>query len=129
MMSLRRIFKDYQDAGAFNSLVNVQSVVDEHTWLTKSGQLLSVLAVHGVDDACVDPAARDHVARQFEASLRVFDERFRLYQYRLKGEPAPASGRVARHPAVQEALRDRADFLADRDLHTLNTYFVVVFEG
>ena len=131
MISLRRIFKDYQDAGAFNSLVNVQSAVDEHTWLTKSGQLLSVLSVQGVDDECVDPAERDHVARRFEASLRVFDDRFRLYQYRFKGDLAPMPGRVSGHPAVQEATRDRAAFLADRagGLHSLDTYLVVVFEG
>ena len=48
------VLKDYSDAGPFHSLVPVQTAIDDHTFLTKSGDLLQVLKLGGVDYECLD---------------------------------------------------------------------------
>ena len=81
MIRLNRIAKGYEEAGALHRLVNLFSFVDSDTFLTKSGDVGVVLRVRGVDHECLDPDQLDHIGRRFEATLKVFDERFRLYQW------------------------------------------------
>ena len=83
------IRKDHQMAGALNALINVCSFIDEHTFLTKSGDLGAVFKVQGIDYECLDHSEINAFARRFEAALRSLSEEFRLYQYLLKrGRPA-----------------------------------------
>src|SRR5437867_3061981 len=49
MISLKRIVKDYKDSGALNALVNIHAGVGENVFLTKSGGLVMILALRGVD--------------------------------------------------------------------------------
>ncbi len=81
MIRLSRILKDYREAGAMNALVNIHSAIDDHTFLTKSGDLLMVTAARAVDYECLDPAQLDQIARRFESAMRIFDENYRIYQY------------------------------------------------
>src|SRR5690242_9603596 len=89
MISLRRILKDYQDAGALHEFVSVEAAIDDGVFVTKSGDLVMFLALCGPDYECLEPAQTDQIARRFESALRLFDERFRLYQYLLKREDPP----------------------------------------
>src|SRR5580704_5982862 len=57
MLRLERIFKNYQDTGALNAQVNLYGFIDEHIFLTKSGDLGVILEVRGVDYECLDGAA------------------------------------------------------------------------
>jgi hypothetical protein len=76
MMKQRRIIKDYRQSGTLNSLLGVHAAVDDHTFLTKGGDLFSVLKTKGVDYEGLDPAQLD------QHSLS-----------RLSGQPgAPAGG-------------------------------------
>ena len=84
MTKLSRIHSEHRDAGALHALVNLFGFVDSQTFLTKSGDLGVVIQVRGIDYECLDPDELDRVARRFEATLKVFDERFRVYQYLLK---------------------------------------------
>ena len=84
MKRLGRILKDYRESGALHELVPVQSAIAEGVFATRTGDLMTVLRAGGVDYEGLDPDQVDAVARRFEAALRIFDERFRLYQYFLK---------------------------------------------
>jgi type IV secretion/conjugal transfer VirB4 family ATPase len=131
MIRLSRIVRDYQDAGALNALVNVQAAVDEHTFATKSGHVLTVLRASGVDFECLDPSQLDQIARRFESSLRIFDEHFRVYQYLLKRDHAIIPARDYANPILQEAITSRIADLKARSaaLYTLDIYWVIVYEG
>ena len=91
MTRLDTITQDYRDAGALSALVNLLGFVDDGVFLTKSGDLGLVIAIEGLDDECLDTAQREQVVQQFAHALRLFDERFRLYQYLIKRPLPPAA--------------------------------------
>lgn len=131
MVKLSRILKDYQQSGAVNALVNVHAALDEHTFLTKSGDVMAVLAVQGADYECLDAPQIDRIARRFGSALRIFDENFRIYQYLLKRDGAPIPHRHYINPVVQEAVTNRVAYLNTKadSLYSLEIYFAVVYEG
>ncbi|HEX2453136.1 MAG TPA: type IV secretion system DNA-binding domain-containing protein [Vicinamibacterales bacterium] len=131
MTRIKRILKDYTESGALNVLVSVHAAIDEHTLITKGGALVLVLRVEGVDYECLDPEQLDHVARRFEAALRTFDERFRVYQYVLKRNRPPLASPDHVNPVVQEAVADRIAHLnaKSNSLYSLNSYLALVYEA
>jgi type IV secretion system protein TrbE len=128
---LSRILKDYRESGAMNALVSIHTAVDEHTFLTKSGDLVVFLAVRAADYECLDPAQLDQIARRFEGSLKLFDDGFRVYQYVDKRKSGPIPHRPYDSPIVREALTSRIAYLETKaeTLYSVDTYFAVVYEG
>ncbi len=57
MIRFDQIAKDYQEAGAMNTLVGLSAFVDERCFLTKSGDLGVVFGVDGIDGECLDRAS------------------------------------------------------------------------
>jgi type IV secretion system protein VirB4 len=130
VIKLRRVLKDYQDSGALNALVSVHAAVDDHTFLTKGGDLFQVLRVTGMDYECMDPSQLDQVARRFESAIRTFDESFRFYQYLIKSDHAVPHGARYENAVVNEAIAGRIAYLQAKaeTLYSLETYFAVVYE-
>lgn len=131
MIRLGRICERYNESGALNSLVSIHAAVNEHTFMTKGGDLLVVLGVEGVDYECLDPSEIDQIAGRFVSALRVFDEPFRIYQYLIKRDNTQILARRQDHPVVEEAIASRMAYLkqkADR-LYSLEMYAVVAHEG
>lgn len=131
MTKLSRVFKDYQESGAMNALVNIHAAIDEHTFLTKSGSLVVILAVRGVDYECLDASQIDQIARRFESAVRIFDEKFRIYQYTIKRDGPAIPHRRYDNPVIQEAIASRIAYLNEKsqDLYSFEIYFAVVYEG
>jgi type IV secretion system protein TrbE len=128
---LTRILKDYRESGAMHALVNIHMAVDEHTFLTKRGDLVVMLAVHGADYECLDAPQLDQLARRFEAPLKTFDEHFRIYQYIDKRESGPIPHQLYDDLVVHEAVTSRVAYLETRPdkLYSVDIYFAVVYEG
>ena len=133
MVRLSQIFKDYAESGALHAQLALWGFVgDEGVFLTKAGDVGLVLQVDGVDYECRDPDELDAITRRFDAALRVFDERFRIYQYLLKRTHAPVPHEAyPEHPVVQRAITSRLDYLGAKAAHlyTLDIYVVVLFHG
>ncbi len=133
MIKPSRIIRDYQEeAGALSSQLNLFGFIDEHTFLTKSGDLGVVLHVRGVDYECLDHGQLNEVARRFEAALRVFDEHYRFYQYILKRDaPEIPHQDYPDQPVLQEAISNRVRFLKRKsgEMYTLDIFFVILYEG
>ena len=131
MVPLKRIFRDYANAGTVNELVALWGFVDDHTFVTKGGAVGVVYRLHARDAECLDHSERRAVAERFEQALKHLDETFRVYQYCLKRPIAPilATGHV--HPMVDEALRRRAADLNGRPdrLFDLELYLVILHES
>lgn len=132
MISVNRILKDYQESGAMNALVNIHAAVNDHQFLTKSGDLFSVLKLGGIDYEGKDPEQLDAASRQFQSALRTFGGGFRIYQYVLKTEAEPIQ--FDRHPenlVLEQAIQNRIDFFANRPspLYDINLFTVIVCEG
>ncbi len=132
MVKLSRLLKDYKETGAVNEVVNLHGFVDEHTFHTKSGDLGVVVKLAGVDYECLDPAQMDELARRFEAAMRIFDEKFRVYQYLVKRDEASLPHRDDySDPVVREAVSNRiAHLRTERDqLFEVSIYFVILYEA
>src|SRR6266851_4220932 len=81
VFKLNRITKEYREAAALCSQVNLFGFVDDEIFLTKSGDVGIVLAIEGVDCECLDTNTIDNLTRRLTAAFRVFDEKSRVYQY------------------------------------------------
>jgi len=131
MIRVGQIVTEFLESGAMSSLIGLFGFVDEHTFLTKSGDLGVVFRVPGIDAECLDHAERDHVARRFEGAVRALDERFRVYQYLLKQDHADIPHQHYDNPVVEQAISNRIAFLDAKsdELYTLDIFYVLMYEG
>jgi type IV secretion system protein VirB4 len=131
MHRIDAITKDWKEAGSFPAQVNLYGFWDEHCFLTKSGDLGSVLKIGGVDYESLDHAGRDYAVKRLEAALRSVDERTRLYQILFKRNRPAIPHTEYENPLVQASVGQRAAFLqskADR-LYSIEIYWVVMIDG
>ena len=131
MIKVARIVKDYEESGALSALVSVQAVLDDQTFLTKSGDLLTVLRVQGPDHECLEASELDQIARRFESAVRGLGEDCHFYQYWIKRNAAPIPAGCYQNPIVQEAVSSRAAYLEAKrqQLCATEVYFILVYEG
>jgi type IV secretion/conjugal transfer VirB4 family ATPase len=130
MTKLSRILRDYADTGALSARINIAAAVSEDTFVTKSGDLMMLVQIKGIDYECLDAPQIDYIARRFEAALRTFDENFRVYQYLIKRDHASIPYATYENPVVQQAALSRLAFLQEHSetLYTLDLFIVVLFE-
>src|SRR5262245_35518616 len=130
MKRLSRILKDYEEAGALNALVPIHAAIDDDTFMTKSGALVMIIALRGVDDECLDAANREQLVRGFQASAQALGDDIRLYQYLMKRDGPVIPHQSSENPIVQEAVKNRMAYLEAKaaSLYTFETYFALVYE-
>ena len=131
MLKLQRIFKNYEDTGAFNEQVNLYGFIDSNVFLTKSGELGVILEVRGVDYECLDGVSIDGLTKRLESALKLFDENYRIYQYLLKRNNETIPYKLYGNPVVDTAIKTRIAYLAAKadTLFSLSVYYVIFFEG
>src|SRR5437773_4403123 len=131
MLRLERIFKNYEETGSFNEQVNLYGFIDEHVFLTKTGDLGVILEVRGVDYECLDDASIDGLTKRLESALRLFDENYRVYQYLFKRNNPTIPYKLYGSPIVDTAIKNRIAYLATKSdtLFSLSIYYVILFEG
>ena len=131
MIRIGAIAKDYLESGTMSSLIGLYGFMDEHTFLTKSGDLGVVFRVRGVDAECLDHSERDQIARRFEGAIRTLDERFRIYQYLLKRDNVAIPHQHYDNPVVEQAISNRIAFLEQKaeSLYSIDVFIVLMYEG
>jgi type IV secretion/conjugal transfer VirB4 family ATPase len=131
MVTLKRILRDYQDAGSVNSLLALWGFIDDYTFLTKTGHVGVVYRLAGADYECLDQAQRRDVVHRFEAALRLLDDSCRVYQYLCKQRIAPIDAAPCRNAVADTAIRRRIAYLNARrgELYEIALYLVIVYEG
>ena len=131
MLKLQRIFKNYQETGAFNEQVNLYGFIDSNVFLTKSGELGVILEVRGVDYECLDGASIDGLTKRLESALKLFDENYRIYQYLFKRNNETIPYKLYGNPVVDTAIKNRIAYLTAKadTLFSLSVYYVIFFEG
>ena len=70
MLNLKKILKPYTETGALNEQINLYGFVDQHAFLTKSGDVGVILQVHGVDYECLDGNSLDTLTKRLESALQ-----------------------------------------------------------
>lgn len=131
MVRVSRILRDYTDAGSVNSLLGLWGFVDDSTFLTKAGHVGIVYRLRGANYEGLSHAERRGLVHQVEATLRLLDERCRLYQYVVKSMVARFHAAPCAQPISNEAIQRRAEYLNERrdDLYDLGLYWVLIYEA
>jgi type IV secretion/conjugal transfer VirB4 family ATPase len=131
VFKLTEITKDYQEAGALCSQVNLFGFIDEEVFLTKTGDLGMILSVEGVDYECLDTHTVENLTRRLSVAFRVFDEKYRVYQYLFKRSRQNIPCKSYENPIVSAAIQNRVKYLNTKSdsLYSLRIYYVILFEG
>ncbi len=131
MFKVENITKDWKEAGSLQAHINLYGFWDEHCFLTKTGDLGTVLRISGIDYESLDHAGRDYAVRRLEAAFRSLDDKTRLYQILFKHNQPAIPHAEYESPLVHAAVEQRSAFLqskADR-LYTIEMYWVVMVDG
>lgn len=128
MLNLKRVFKNYEETGSLNAMVNLFGFVGREVFLTKSGDTGLLLELQGVDYECLDTATVDGLTKRLESALRLFDENYRVYQLLFKRNRQPIPHTFCGKPIVDAAIRERIAYFEEKadDLFSLSIVFVVL---
>ncbi|MGD0939555.1 MAG: hypothetical protein ABR905_07560 [Terracidiphilus sp.] len=131
MYKVEQITKDWKEAGSFPAQINLYGFWDEHCFLTKSGDLGSVLKIGGMDYESLDRAGRDYAVKRLETAFRSLDERTRLYQILFKRNRPAIPHAEYDNPLVRASVEQRAAFLQSKSdrLYSIEVYWVVMIDG
>src|ERR1041385_8029660 len=114
MHSLRRLIKNYDETGSLNEQISPQSFIDEELFVTKAGDIGAVLEVRGVDFECLDDNSVDGLTKRLESALRLFDEKFRVYQYIFRATNQTIPHRQYGNAVVDAAINNRIAYLVSK---------------
>lgn len=128
MLNLKRVFKNYDEAGSLNAMINLFGFVGPHVFLTKSGEVGVALEMSGVDYECLETASIDLLTKRLESALRLFDESCRVYQLLFKRNGQAIPHTFCGKRVVDAAIRDRVAHFAEKseNLFALSIYFVIL---
>src|SRR6266481_640893 len=131
MLRLSRIFKNYNETGSLNEQINLYGFIGPHIFLTKSGEVGLILEVRGVDYECLDGISIDGFTKRLESALKLFDEKYRLYQYLFKRNNETIPYKLYANPIVDTAIKNRIAYLASKaeTLFSLAVYYVLLHQG
>jgi type IV secretion system protein VirB4 len=131
MLSLKRIFKNYEETGSLNELVNLYGFIGPEMFLTKTGEVGVILEVRGVDYECLDGATIDGLTKRLESALKLFGDDYRIYQYLFKRNNETIPYKLYGNPVVDTAIRNRIAYLGKKadSLFSLSLYYVVLYQG
>jgi type IV secretory pathway VirB4 component len=131
MFKVETITKDWKEAGSLQAHINLYGFWDEHCFLTKTGDLGSVLRIGGIDYESLDHAGRDYAVKRLEAAFRSLDYKTRLYQILFKHNRPAIPHAEYESPLVRAAVEQRRAFLqskADR-LYSIEIFVLLQFPG
>jgi type IV secretion system protein VirB4 len=128
MLNLKRVLKNYEEAGSLNAMVNLFGFIGPQVFLTKSGDAGIVLELQGVDYECLDTPTLDALTKRLESALRLFDENYRVYQLLFKRNRQAIPHSLCGKPVVDAAIRQRISYFAEKsdNLFSLSIFYVVL---
>jgi type IV secretion system protein VirB4 len=131
MLKVDTITKDWKEAGSFPAQINLYGFWDEHCFLTKTGDVGSMLKIGGIDYESLDHAGRVYAVKRLEAALRSLDDKSRLYQILFKRNRPEIPHAEYENPLVRAAIEQRVEFLKARSdrLYSIEIFWVVMVDG
>src|SRR5579859_6470905 len=131
MFKLKQITKEYGEAAALSTQINLFGFVDDEVFLTKSGDLGIIFGIEGIDYECLDRTTIENLTSRLTASFRIFDEKCRVYQYLFKRNNATVPFSPSSNPVVNAATENRIAYLRAKadSLYSFQIYYVVLYEG
>jgi type IV secretion system protein VirB4 len=127
MLNLRRVFRNYEEAGSLHAMVNLFGFTGPDVFLTKTGELGIALELRGVDYECLDQPTIDALTKRLESAFRLFDENDRIYQLLFKGNRPSIPFTYCGKPVVDAAIRNRVAYFAAKgeSIFSLSIFLMV----
>jgi type IV secretion system protein VirB4 len=116
VFKLAQITKEYNEAAALCSQINLFGFIDDEIFLTKSGDLGIVFSLEGIDYECLDGNTIENFTRRISAAFRIFDEKCRVYQYLFKRNGENIPYKAHQNPIVNAAIQSRMAHLQSEDI-------------
>ena len=131
MFRIDKAIKPWKEAASLNDHINLYGFWNETAFLTKSGDLGTVLRVRGVDYESLDSGEQEYAVKRLESALKAFGPGFHVYQYLLKSNRPEIPFRRYDDPIVEAAIDQRRQFFeAKRDhLYQVEIFYCFVLEG
>jgi type IV secretion system protein VirB4 len=131
MFRIDKAIKPWKEAASLNDHLNLYGFWNEMTFLTKSGDLGTVLRVRGVDYESLDSGEQEYAVKRLEAALKAFGPGFHVYQYLFKSNRPEIPFRRYDDPIVEAAIDQRRQFFeAKRDhLYKVEIFYCILLEG
>src|SRR6266576_4773276 len=131
MLRMRHVIKPWKESGALNAHINLYGFWNQEIFLTKSGDLGSVLKVRGVDYESLDQKAQEYAVKRLEAAMKVFGPGFHVYQYLFKTSRPTIPFQTYGDPIVNASVEQRKEFFAQKldCLFDVEIFYAVVIEG
>ena len=131
MLNIAKMLKPWKEAGSLNAQLNLYGFWSDTVTLTKSGDVLMVLSVQGVDYESLDSAEQQYAVRRLESALKAFGEGFHVYQYLFKTNRPEIPFASYGDAVVDAAIDQRRQFFAERQdqLYRVEIFYAVVLEG
>jgi type IV secretion system protein VirB4 len=114
MVALNRLFDSYNASQPFHRLVNVACYIDPYTALTKSGDLLCMLALRGPDAESLEQGELDLMAAKLRTALGAFGPGDIVTSYWMKCADPPIEEESYSDAFADAAARSRRAFLMER---------------
>ena len=129
MVNLSKLLDHHKDP-AFSDYIDVLEFLDDNVFLTKSLQVGVILSVQGTDYESIDDSQLDSTTNRLERALRMFNSRYRVYQYFFKQNNPTIPARVYDDPISATIVGSRLATLRARskDLYQTNTYLAVLID-
>ena len=131
MVKIDDITKDWKEAASFAAQINLYGFWDEHSFLTKSGDLGAALRIGGIDYESLDHTGRDYAVKRLEAALRSLDDKCRLYQILFKRNHPAIPHTEYENPLVRASVEQRSAFLQSKadSLYSIDIFWIVMIDG
>jgi type IV secretion/conjugal transfer VirB4 family ATPase len=131
MFRIDKAIKPWKEAASLNDHINLYGFWNETAFLTKSGDLGTVLRVRGVDYESLDSGEQEYAVKRLESALKAFGLGFHIYQYLFKSNRPEIPFHRYDDPIVEAAIDQRRQFFeAKRDhLYQVETFYCIVLEG
>jgi type IV secretory pathway VirB4 component len=79
MLRLDKVIKPWKESAALNDHINLYGFWNETAFLTKSGDLGTLLNVPGVDYESLDRSQQEYAVKRLKAALKAFGPGFHVY--------------------------------------------------
>ena len=131
MLKLSKTLKPWREAGSLNAQVSLYGFWNEHVTLTKSGDVLMVLRVPGIDYESLDSQEQQYAVKRLESALKAFGEGFHVYQYLFKTNRPEIPFAEYGDPLIDAAVSQRREFFeAKRDrMYRVEISYAILLEG
>ena len=131
MLRVNKVIKPWKESAALNDHINLYGFWNETTFLTKSGDVGTVLSVSGVDYESLDRSEQEYAVKRLEAALKAFGPGFHVYQYLFKSNHPDIPFATYDDSVVDAAIDQRRKFFErKRDhLYQVELFYCIVLEG